>query len=174
MYEGRVPCGFCKPAPSTAERADLIAALKEAAAFIHAVNTGSEPVTRYPLADELEGFAAFLQSTPDHIPDAGKMVAAMPVGELTTCNCLWNGEKQVQSCTLHEAHVDAIHEWAERAKTAESALLQSPALPDLQLCKFYGVETYPDLVANMARHIEKLQAKLPPTRDEQPGNARFA
>ena len=49
---------------------------------------------------------------------------------LTTCNCRWNGVDQVQSCELHEAHVDAIHEWAERAKTAERALLSaSPTTP---------------------------------------------
>jgi hypothetical protein len=41
---------------------------------------------------------------------------------LQTCNCRWDGEVQVQQCTLHEAHVDAIHEWAERAKTVEAKL----------------------------------------------------
>jgi len=40
---------------------------------------------------------------------------------LTTCNCRWSGDTQVQQCTLHEAHVQAIHEWTERAKTAEAA-----------------------------------------------------
>ena len=39
-----------------------------------------------------------------------------------TCNCRWDGEVLVQQCTLHEAHVDAIHEWAERAKIAEAVL----------------------------------------------------
>jgi hypothetical protein len=39
-----------------------------------------------------------------------------------TCNCRWIGDVQTQQCTLHEAHVDAIHEWAERAKTAEAKL----------------------------------------------------
>lgn len=42
------------------------------------------------------------------------------VPTLTTCNCRWDGETQVQQCTLHEAHVQAIHEWAERAKAAEA------------------------------------------------------
>ncbi len=41
-----------------------------------------------------------------------------------TCNCRWVGDVQTQQCTLHEAHVAAIHEWAERAKTAEAALAQ--------------------------------------------------
>lgn len=44
------------------------------------------------------------------------------VKDLETCNCRWRGEEQVQQCTLHEAHVHAIHEWAERAKTAEATL----------------------------------------------------
>ena len=48
------------------------------------------------------------------------------------------------------------------------------AQPDQQLCKFYDVETYSGLVAAQSRHIEKLQAKLPPLKDEQPGNPRAA
>jgi hypothetical protein len=39
-----------------------------------------------------------------------------------TCNCRWVGDVQTQQCTLHEAHVDTIHEWAERAKAAEAKL----------------------------------------------------
>ena len=37
-----------------------------------------------------------------------------------------------------------------------------------QLMKFYSVETMEDLVAIQARHVERLQAKLPPPRDEFP------
>ncbi len=37
-----------------------------------------------------------------------------------TCNCRWDGDTQVQQCTLHQAHVDAIHEWADRARGAEA------------------------------------------------------
>lgn len=33
-----------------------------------------------------------------------------------TCNCRWVGNLQTQQCTLHEAHVDAIHQWTKRAK----------------------------------------------------------
>ena len=44
-----------------------------------------------------------------------------------TCNCRWEGEVQVQQCTLHEAHIDAIHEWAGRAKAAEAKLAEQPA-----------------------------------------------
>ena len=40
----------------------------------------------------------------------------------TTCFCRWDGDTQVQQCTLHKAHIDAIHEWAERARAAEAKL----------------------------------------------------
>lgn len=54
--------------------------------------------------------------------------AGPPAAErLTTCNCRWDGDTQVQQCTLHAAHVDAIHEWAERAKTAEAINTAPPA-----------------------------------------------
>jgi hypothetical protein len=42
-----------------------------------------------------------------------------------TCNCRWIGDVQTQQCTLHEAHIAAIHEWAERAKAAEAKLKHS-------------------------------------------------
>lgn len=41
-----------------------------------------------------------------------------------------------------------------------------------QLAKFYGVNTKNELIAAQANHIEKLQAKLPPLRDEQPRKLR--
>jgi hypothetical protein len=44
-----------------------------------------------------------------------------------TCNCRWEGEVQVQECTLHQSHLLAIHEWAGRAKAAEAKLAQQPA-----------------------------------------------
>jgi hypothetical protein len=56
--------------------------------------------------------------------DAIKQVLAAPVQEpvFKPCSCRWKGEEQVQQCTLHAAHIEAIHEWAERAKTAEAKL----------------------------------------------------
>lgn len=40
------------------------------------------------------------------------------------------------------------------------------------LLRFYAVDTLEGLVEAQARHVEKLQAKLPPMRDEQPGRVR--
>lgn len=61
------------------------------------------------------------------IPDGASLYTSPPASihkepSQQTCNCRWEGETQVQQCTLHEAHVDAIHEWAERAKIAEAVL----------------------------------------------------
>lgn len=52
--------------------------------------------------------------------------------ENQTCNCRWNGETQVAQCELHEAHVDAIHEWAERAKVAELRLQSALDLIEIE------------------------------------------
>ncbi len=41
-----------------------------------------------------------------------------------------------------------------------------------QLARFYGVHTKDALIEAQAKHIEKLQARLPPLRDEQPRNPR--
>lgn len=60
-----------------------------------------------------------------HLADAAAPVLP-PTPDLATCHCRWRGNEQVQQCTLHEAHVGAIHEWAERAKTAEAKLAAQP------------------------------------------------
>jgi DNA-binding protein Fis len=54
--------------------------------------------------------------------DAERFVMAALEQPEQPCNCRWVGDVQTQQCTLHEAHVDAIHEWAERAKAAEAKL----------------------------------------------------
>ena len=75
---------------------------------------------------------------------ADALRAALAEPTLQTCNCRWDGEVQVQQCTLHEAHVDAIHEWAERAKTAEKKLaalaepVQEQCKGDTGECEFNG------------------------------------
>lgn len=43
-----------------------------------------------------------------------------------------------------------------------------------RLMKFYSVNTLDELVVMQDRHIERLQAKLPPTPDTQPRKVRFA
>lgn len=58
---------------------------------------------------------------------ARSILALRPVQSgLTGCNCRWDGDTQVQWCELHLAHKEAIHEWAERAKSAEQKLALRP------------------------------------------------
>ena len=64
--------------PSQGERAHAAINLHDAWLYF----TGAEP-SLSRLGQAIDHAAALLQSTADHIPDAGKMGAAMPVGELT-------------------------------------------------------------------------------------------
>jgi hypothetical protein len=57
---------------------------------------------------------------------AMQMMPAPVPDPWTHCNCLWEGDIQVQQCMLHAAHVDAIREWAERAQAAEAKLSAAP------------------------------------------------
>ena len=68
--------------------------------------------------------------TTDHpLSDTIEALRAALAQQEQTCNCRWVGDVQTQQCTLHEAHVDAIHEWAERAKAAEAKLAQQEQGP---------------------------------------------
>lgn len=68
-------------------------------------------------AEHAEAVRKFLAEPPQAAPQP-----AQAVPQLTGCNCRWDGETQVQWCELHLAHKGAIHDWAERAKTAEAKL----------------------------------------------------
>lgn len=68
---------------------------------------------------------------------------------------------------------DAYDEGTLTKLFTHPAIEPKPApLPDAQLCKFYDVDNFPDLVSAMDHHIEKLQAKLPPTPSLWPGRVR--
>lgn len=72
----------------------------------------------------------------DKVIKAFQMAAPGQQGQ--TCNCRWEDEVQVQQCTLHEAHVDAIHEWAGRAKAAEAKLKEQSAQQEPVFCEHCG------------------------------------
>ncbi len=59
-----------REALKVAHNAGLVGALKEAAAFIHAVHTGEQPIVRYPLPDELDGFAAMVDALQAKLSEA--------------------------------------------------------------------------------------------------------
>ena len=53
-------------------------------------------------------------------------------GELTGCACRWDADdNRVATCVRHQGWLDVVHEWAERAKSAETTLqsAQPVALP---------------------------------------------
>ena len=77
--------------------------------------------------------AALAEEALQRLTDANQEIEAVLGQPEQTCNCRWVGDVQTQQCTLHEAHVDAIHEWAERAKAAEAKLEQPELKP-----KFYA------------------------------------
>lgn len=98
------------------------------------------PVAVYGYCPECGGAGVMRERRPNgddkctngHKYPSSKALAEQPAQQ--TCNCRWEGEVQVQQCTLHEAHVDAIHEWAERAKSAEHQFKNFHRL----LCERFG------------------------------------
>lgn len=53
-------------------------------------------------------------------------------GDLTGCACRWDADdNRVATCVRHQGWLDVVHEWAERAKSAETTLqsAQPVALP---------------------------------------------
>ena len=62
-----------------------------------------------------------------------------------------------------------------RALLAQASKPAEPVAPELkQLMDFYAVDSVEELALQQARHIEKLQAKIPPLKDDQPTKPRFA
>lgn len=62
------------------------------------------------------------------------------------------------------------HPWAEGVILRDEVWywavpLTAPGADHRQLCSFYSVDTLEQLVDMQAHHIERLQAKLPPTPD---------
>ena len=68
---------------------------------------------------------------------------AQPVQPTTGCACKWDGVVYESRCKLHEGWYVAIHEWAERAKTAEAKLAQ-PVPPSALPINWAGMIHYPD------------------------------
>jgi hypothetical protein len=102
----------------------------------------------------------------------------------------WAGWKARASLSTASALPDVIQErdfWMDRCGELEEQLSQADEADhqvqgvmgaevresDQQLMRFYSVETIPALIDAQERHIERLQAKFPPLRDEQPRNPRI-
>lgn len=70
------------------------------------------------------------------------------------------------AASLHHTDEELERVWIEQVTT--------PATLDgiRKLMKFYGVDKVIELVKAQEHHVEKLQSKLLPLRDEQPGKVR--
>lgn len=67
--------------------------------------------------------------------------------------------------------------WDNDCVACEKAWVDAVVFPTArkaiaQLLKFYGKQTLVDLVLAQDRHIEKLQSKVPPLKDDQPRKIR--
>lgn len=85
------------------------------------------PVVSDEQIDALAAGNNYPGTVPGYRRFARAILALRPAGTLTGCNCRWDGETQIEWCELHLAHKDAIHDWAERAKSAEQKLAMRPA-----------------------------------------------
>ncbi|CAN7480495.1 hypothetical protein LJR074_003246 [Acidovorax sp. LjRoot74] len=71
------------------------------------------------------------------------------------------------------AELRRLHAENERLAALVEAQQPAPsAAADPQLLKFYGVTTDAELIAAQARHIERLQAKLPQNQSFAPQRVR--
>ncbi len=172
---------------SALEAALNTAALAESDAYLRGYNVGHEAalkpggepfgtvtVVKRPGCADMHWF--YRHPEPPYLDNATEchtVYTAAPPAQtppLTTCNCRWDGDKQVQQCTLHEAHVDAIREWAERAKSAEAKLktppprlteaeLDSANHVDLDKLDYEVFEVNQQSVKDSLRAVEKLVRK---------------
>lgn len=111
---GSWPGGKCLKCPWVPATPTAVqpAACRDDGRCQYAIDSGAEGLGHCPAGK------CVMPATPTAVKEAGGL-------ELTTCNCRWSGEHQVQWCGLHDAHREAIHEWAARAKTAEAALARA-------------------------------------------------
>jgi hypothetical protein len=104
--------------------------------------------------------------------------------EVDSNECPYPTTRDGDNWTIHCAFDCDGCAWEVNLPTREEAIaawnLRTPApiaTPDLpsdiaQLLKFYSVSTLEELARIQSIHIGRLQAKLPPLRDEQPRNYR--
>ena len=115
--------------------ADEIERLRKELAALRA-----QPVQTAPLTDidELAKVYSIGYASPHHITFTVEGLRSMiqaaqvaqsvqPAALITNCTCKWNGDVYELRCDLHESWFVAMHEWAERAKTAEAKLAQPAA-----------------------------------------------
>jgi hypothetical protein len=79
--------------------------------------------------------------------------------------------KNRQTRDVYKLWPEELHAFAKaiQAQTRKEVLESYP-----NTCKVYSAKTCEELIAAMMHHIEKLQSKLSPLEDDQPGIVRGA
>lgn len=144
-------------------------------AFMCPVCKSAPLITDYcPNCSRIEGYTA----PPDAFPQAHRLALEL---ECLLLSCTDTAATAKWWDSAHEA----LEQWRQFCAVEPPAVDShwpkinmdisdkgAAPLPDEQLCRFYDVNNFPDLVAAMDHHIEKLQAKLPPTPNLWPGRVR--
>lgn len=137
-----------------------------------------QPEALEDLRQRLRGFEA------DHTPDGWPAVRMRDISALLDDLDSARSDNQVLRLGYAAARleIESLNAQLHAVKQINAAqfglLAASPTPPaeqpacDTQLFKFYGVNTSAELIAAQARHIEKLQAKLPPTPSFAPQRVR--
>ena len=138
----------------------------DAAALAHLLNGHDAHISKEPVADDdVAVYAA------PH-PEAQALDSARPVTAQED-RVLRNAALRSSTLVAKGKLVDSQLQQPDADSTRASGVRATTTpLPDPQLCKFYAVETWPELVAAMERHINKLQAKLPATPSLAPQRVR--
>ena len=160
-----------------------------AARFLAAITEKAEPFCYHYITNGTWDFFT-KELPPDDAYDEGTLTklfthhAIEPAGEVVVttteegrCVCVTRQDEEGRILkVLWKAPAIEPAPQESRPVTVCDAKRKSPVgaapLPDAQLCRFYDVNNFPDLVAAMDHHIEKLQAKLPPTPSLWPGRVR--
>jgi hypothetical protein len=98
------------------------------------------------------------------VPEALRLAEQYDHGDPAAHGNAWKAAvcTELRRLAKLEAQIEAL--------SGMQALSAEPA--DAQLLQFYGVSTTAELIAAQARHIEKLQAKIPPTPSFVPQRVR--
>lgn len=154
-------------------------AIKKADALHDLLHEPQEPVA-WLCIDHMANDSVSVITDPEH----ARMRAAVADGAGWTVTPLFAAARQLEpmpkACLAVPGSREGQSWWCPecgpvRDGTECRAVAPAARQPEKErsgLLKFYAVNSVDELIDAMAHHIEKLQAKLPPMRDEQPGRVR--
>ena len=165
-----VQCQICRYVYSAARRSCPECGTVKAPVSVAAISPSAQPVQEQATAAQLQRYRLSRKFHSMNMDEAGPYVQYDDVVALL-------------AALAQPAPAPAAEPHDPRVKGSPSepvALHDSGVIPaatavvgeTAQLRKFYGVETDADLIRAQAHHIEKMQAKLPPTPSLSPQRVR--